>query len=627
MIENDPAIGVHALGMILANAAAAPEEPALWAEDGVAVLSRRGLADLVTQTGKALGARGAQPGDRVILVAPQGAVTAAALLALSAHVAVAPVAPGPVTDLARIVSRVKPRFLAVLGMSDPDLVACLTAAQTSVLTLLPDPARGPGWFDIAPPDRQTRGAADAAPLVLAGSQDIALILPTSGTTGEPKLVGLTHAHLGHVALSARRTLALCEHDICVNPMPLHHVHGISIGTFLPLASGGSIVALSTTSGAAVLAAAESTGATWYTAVPTIHQDVARAAAARPPDPGRLRLRFARSASSALAASTRSDLSRLLGIPVFEGLGMTEAASWVAHQPVGQTPQHGTVGQGQGIEVAVLDDGGRILHSPGNTGEMILRGPNVITHYLEEAPDDTRFVSGWLRTGDLIRMSPEGEIAVVGRLKELINRGGATIPPVAVEDALLAHPAVARAVVFGVPHTSLGQELAAAVVLETGHSSDGQAIRRWLAERVAPEQLPRSVLVVDAIPQNAVGKPERIRAAEFFRSELRADHVAPIGPLEMVVADLVAELLPGVQVGRMEDLFMAGADSLVMLRLQIRIEELFGTAPDPGEVADHFTIATLADYLGRVCDPEALTMLANLWAEVAQTPSGPAEGSQ
>lgn len=611
-----PTPRAHAIGAFLETVAVRPDAAAIWTEDGAIALSRKSLSDLISRTGHDLAAHDARPGDRVILIVPQGPATAVALMALSAYLPVAPVARGPLSELKRTVDRLKPRFLAMSGPMDEDTALYLVDSNVTVLSLSPDIAPGMGATGLLTFGTNARSAADAPPLALAGSAEIALILPTSGTTGHPKLVALTHAHLGHMAQNAAATLGLSAQDICVNPMPMHHIHGIAIGTFLPLASGGSIVPLTSRAGAAVIAAAERTAATWYTAVPTIHQDVIRAATDNPPDRNRLKLRFARSSSSALAASTRAGLLERIGIPVFEGLGMTEGTSWLVHQPAGPSARHGTVGRGQGVEVALLDAAGRIVNRTGGTGELIVRGPNVITQYLDSEDDGSRFVDGWLRTGDRVCMTPSGEITVIGRLKELINRGGATIAPVEIEETLLAHPAVTQAMAFGVPHPTLGQELAAAVVLRSGQNVDGKAIRRWLHERLTPEKLPRVVLTIEALPLNAVGKPERIRAAAILDAMLRSDYQAPSGALEAVLADMIGELLARDHIGRTEDIFLAGADSLMLVRLQMRIEELFGIWHTLDVMAENPTIATLAEHIARNMDPETQQALEHHWAIVA-----------
>ena len=631
MMPEATAPRAHALEAFLAFAACEPGARAFLTEDGQCALTRGGLANLVAGMGHDLAAYAARPQDRVLLIAPQGLATAAALLALSAYLAVAPLAPSPLAEVRHAVLRLKPRFVALAvgtgaaGQSGDNLGAdaafvealegFLAEVGITLVRLAPSITSGQGASGLMAKAGPSLEMADVPPLARSKADDIALILPTSGTTGEPKLVALTHAHLGHMVLSATQALGLTPQDICVNPMPLYHVHGIAIGTFLPLASGGSLVPLAAPSGAAVIGAAVRTGATWYTAVPTIHQDVVRAVTETPPDPARLRLRFARSASSALAARTRAELQARLGLPLLEGLGMTEASSWGLQQVAEPGLQHGTVGQGHGVEVAVLDAKGQILTLGGCEGELLLRGPNVITAYVDDH-DETRFVDGWLRTGDLVRLRPDGAVEIIGRLKEMINRGGTTLAPVEIEDSLLAHPAVVRAIAFGVPHPTLGQDLAAAVVLRPGEAVTGESIRHWLGTRSGAEKLPRQVLILDRIPVNKIGKPERIRAAELLAVPLRGTGTGPIGPVEVILTDVIGELLGRPDIGRAENLFLAGADSLLLLRLQVRIRELFGLSPDLEDIAKRPSVGLLAEGLTKACDAAILDLLQSHWDQPA-----------
>jgi len=618
MPDLEPSTDAHAIAAILAHAHARPDAPAIWSEGGSQPLSRGNLAELIHRFGRQLPAFGAEGDDLVLLVAPQGPRTVMSLVALSAYLPVAPVPQGPPAQMADLVHKMKPRFFASAEPPDRHLQAILAEAGVASIALSSDRE---GRLALAKWDGCGLVPADdaASPMVLATSAHTALVLPTSGTTGRPKLVALTHAHLGHMAINATRALALDESDICVNPMPMTHIHGIAIGTLLPLASGGSCVALTTTSGSAVLAAADRFGATWYTSVPTIHQDVVRAARAMLPTRGSFKLRFARSSSSALAAETRAGLLQYLGIPVLEGLGMTEAASWLVHQTAGTPPGHGTLGHGQGVDVAVLDAAGDISSGPGSEGELLVRGPNVITSYADGEDEDIRFIDGWLRTGDRVQITQDEEIKVIGRLKEMINRGGAALAPVEIEDILLAHPAVARAIAFGVPHRTLGQDLAAAVVLEPGEQIEGAAIRRWMSERVVLEKLPRFILVTDFIPVNAIGKPERIRAAEILGIGLDVIRDAPVGAIETVLQELMHEMMPGLEVGRTEDLFLAGADSLMLMRLQVRIEGMFGVVLTADEIAPNACIAHMGDLLRDRCAQEILTMLDQFWKETFAAP--------
>jgi acyl-CoA synthetase (AMP-forming)/AMP-acid ligase II len=181
----------------------------------------------------------------------------------------------------------------------------------------------------------------------------------------------------------------------------------------------------------------------------------------------------------------AELERTFGVPVIEAYGMTEAAHQIASNPVPPgVRKAGTVGLAAGPEVAIIDEGGRFL-PPGEVGEIAIRGANVTRGY-ESNPEANReaFVGGWFRTGDQGVLDADGYLTITGRLKEIINRGGEKIAPREVDEALLGHPAVAQAVTFAAPHSSLGEDVAAAVVLKPGAGATEEELRRFAAGQLA-----------------------------------------------------------------------------------------------------------------------------------------------
>jgi len=193
--------------------------------------------------------------------------------------------------------------------------------------------------------------------------------------------------------------------------------------------------------------------------------------------------------------------------------MTEASHQMASNPLPPRPRRpGTVGIAAGPEVAILDDGGRVL-PPGTPGEVSVRGPSISPGYVDNpAANAAAFVDGWFRTGDQGVIDHEGYLTLTGRLKEFINRGGEKISPREVDDVLMDHPAVAQVVTFAVPHDKLGEDVAAAVVLREGQSLGEQALREFAAGRLADFKVPRKILFLGEIPKGATGKPQRIGPA-------------------------------------------------------------------------------------------------------------------
>lgn len=350
------------------------------------------------------------------------------------------------------------------------------------------------------------------------ADDVALFLHTSGTTSRPKGVPLSHLNLLTSASNVAATYALTPEDVSLCVMPLFHVHGLVASTFATLRTGGAIVIPSRFSASAFWPMVKAHRATWYTAVPTIHQVlVARAEEDQAPAPGTSGLRFIRSCSSSLAPATMVGLEARFGCPVLEAYGMTEASHQMASNPLPPGERRpGSVGCGTGVHVAIMDDAGNLL-APGTQGEVVIQGANVTRGYHNNPEANAAaFTKGWFRTGDQGILDSAGYLTLVGRLKELINRGGEKISPREVDEALLTHPAVAEAVCFGLPDAKYGEEVAAAVVLQG--SATEEAIIAHCRERLAAFKAPKKIYIVTQIPRTATGKIQRrVVAAAFSTS--------------------------------------------------------------------------------------------------------------
>src|SRR5438132_5673135 len=295
-------------------------------------------------------------------------------------------------------------------------------------------------------------------------EDIALILHTSGTTSRPKRVPLSHANLITSAANVAETYQLTSEDVSLCVMPLFHVHGLVASTLATLSTGGTIVVPPKFNPLSFWPTVRDHRVSWYSAVPTIHQVLlSRAKSSRPS--GSEQLRFIRSCSAALAPQTMADIEERFGVPILEAYGMTEAAHQMASNPLPPGARKaGSVGRGTAVEIAILNERGDEL-PPGATGEVSIKGDNVFGGY-EDNPEANAesFSNGWFRTGDQGHLDGDGYLTLVGRIKELINRGGEKISPREIDDTLSSHPAVAEAVCFGIPDRVYGEQVAAAVVL-------------------------------------------------------------------------------------------------------------------------------------------------------------------
>lgn len=324
----------------------------------------------------------------------------------------------------------------------------------------------------------------------AQPDDVALVLHTSGTTGRPKAVPLTHKNLTSTMKNIKATYNLTPADRTMLVMPLFHVHGLLAGFLAPLYSGGSVIVPPKFSASEFWDDFIMHKANWYTAVPTMHQILLR----NPPPSTKPKIRFIRSCSSPLSPTTFHQLEQAYGAPVLEAYAMTEAAHQMTSNPLPPAKRvPGSVGVGQGVEVEILDGTGASVPQ-GSEGEICIRGANVTHGYLNNpSANASSFTkAGFFRTGDQGRKDAEGYVYITGRIKELINKGGEKISPIELDNVLTRHPAVAEAVSFAVPDELYGQNVGVAVVLKSGQTANAQELKDWVEDKLAKFKVPKSV---------------------------------------------------------------------------------------------------------------------------------------
>ncbi|MBV9736321.1 MAG: AMP-binding protein [Acidisphaera sp.] len=472
-------------------------------------LGGAGLRRLVEEIGRTLNDAGVGRNDRVGMVLANGPDAATAFLGVAACATAAPLNPAYRADEFRFyLSDLRPKAVILQEGADTPARAIAGELGVAVIDLLPRPDAPAGSFALGP--APGGGAANGGP---AGPADIALVLHTSGTTARPKIVPLSNRNLAASARHVGASLALRPSDVCLNVMPLFHIHGLVAAVLSSLAAGASVCCTPGFNALRFLGWLEEVKPTWYTAVPTMHQAILMRARQHPDQARAAGLRLIRSSSASLPPQVMAELEEVFGAPVIEAYGMTEAAHQMSSNPLPPRARRpGCVGLAAGPEIAVMDEAGRLL-PPGGIGEVVIRGPNVTAGYAANPEANAKaFSDGWFRTGDQGVLDTEGYLTLTGRLKELINRGGEKISPLEVDTVLMDHPAVAQVVTFAMPHDKLGEEVAAAVVLRDGAAASESDIRDFCAERLAPFKVPRRVLFMADIPKGATGKLQRIGLA-------------------------------------------------------------------------------------------------------------------
>jgi acyl-CoA synthetase (AMP-forming)/AMP-acid ligase II len=484
----------------------ADNAPAIGAP-GRPSLTHAGLRALASRTVAALNAMGIGRGDRVAMVLPNGPEMAALFVTVACGATTAPLNPAYKADeFDFYLSDLNAKALIVLQGAETPARAVAAAKGIPVVELVPGEL--PGEFTLA--TDLTGTPAHPGP---AEPEDVALVLHTSGTTSRPKIVPLRQINVTASAYHIGAALELAPGDVCLNIMPLFHIHGLIAAVLSSLAAGASVSCTPGFNAFKFFATYDEVRPTWFTAVPTMHQTLLGLAPRNADLIARGRLRLIRSSSASLPPQVMTELEDVFHVPVIESYGMTEAAHQMAANPL-PPRQHfpGSVGIAAGPDIAIMTEDGKTL-PPGELGEIVIRGRNVTAGY-ENNPDANAkaFTNGWFRTGDEGYLDPDGYLRLTGRLKEIINRGGEKVSPLEVDNVLMDHPDVAQVLTFAMPHSKLGEEVAAAVVLREGAAENEHAIRDFAGERLAPFKVPRKIVFLAEIPKGATGKLMRIGLA-------------------------------------------------------------------------------------------------------------------
>jgi oxalate---CoA ligase len=479
---------------------------------GRAAMTFGELRALRDETVGRLNAFGIGRNDRVAIVLPNGPAMAAAFVSIAAGATTAPLNPGyRAEEYDFYLGDLGAKALVVERGSGSPALEVARQRGVPIIQLVEDSAAGAGTFRLEAEGALAGARQQAGP---ATSDDVALVLHTSGTTSRPKIVPLSH---GNVCASARHigeTLSLGPDDVCLNIMPLFHIHGLIAAVLSSLGAGGSVVCTPGFNALKFFGWLEEANPTWYTAVPTMHQAILSRANRHRDVISSAGLRFIRSSSASLPPQVMAALEETFGAPVIESYGMTEASHQMTSNPLPPRPRKpGCVGVAAGPEVAIMSEGGKILPS-GELGEVVIRGLNVTRGYEANPEANAKaFTDGWFRTGDQGVIDEEGYLRITGRLKELINRGGEKVSPLEVDEVLMDHPAVQQVVTFALPHPKLGEEVASAVVLRENARLTEHELRDFARARLAEFKVPRKVVFVEEIPKGATGKLQRIGLAE------------------------------------------------------------------------------------------------------------------
>jgi len=404
------------------------------------------------------------------------------------------------------------------------------------------------------------------------SEGCALILQTSGSTGEPKSVPITSKALEVSTRNIIQTLQLSEYDRVVHMLPLFHIGAILDLFLVPLYAGGQVHLAHPISNENLFLSLQDPEVTWFQAVPTMLNGLV--SRLREPELIKLssRLRFIRSVSADLAPVLHQEIEERLGhIPVVQMYGMTETAGQIASNPVSiEQRKIGTVGTFSRQSLIIMDPYGNEV-AQGKSGEICVRGDTVTRGYLNTAPQET-FLGQWLKTGDLGSIDEEGFLTLQGRKKDIVNRGGEKISPVEIEQCLYRLADIKEACVVAIKHQSLGEDIACSIVLKATSKLNEDDVRTHLSKYLSDHKVPRKVTFMDALPKLGSGKLNRKEITALLSGKkTETTKKIPVSKL----AKIWMRTLNKDHVHPEDDFFDQGGDSLMAQTFILEIEDRFG----------------------------------------------------
>ena len=447
---------------------------------------------------KNLNARGFHRDDRIAIITPSGPETAVCIIAIMAGFTVVPLNPQyKEQEYGEIFSSVGIKAVIIQQGHETAAEAVADSRAIPVLELVPSGIAGK--FDLVP---GTSGSSVEAEFAIPS--DIAYIKLTSGSTSVSKIVPVTQEQSAISKQRICRYQKITSDDRFLHILPYYHGAGVGAALLSPLIAGATVICTKDFIPSDFPYLLRTFHPTFFSAGPALNQGILRALKKVPS--GELiehSLRYIRSGSGFLPGDIRRELESILGVPVIEAYGMSEAGTIAINIP----PKQGSVGIPIIDSLAIVNEKSEPL-GPGNTGEIFIKDAALFCGY-ENAPEDNKaaFTDGWFRTGDMGYLDADGYLFLTGRKKELINKGGEKIPPEEIDSVLKGHPGVVDAMTFGIPDPVLGEDVAAMVVTADASITE-QELRRYVLDRLVQFKIPRRIYFVDAIPKTPTGKPMR-----------------------------------------------------------------------------------------------------------------------
>ena len=576
-----------------------PDELALVSSD-FTPLSYRELQFQIEEIRAGLHFAGFDRNARIAIALPNGPRAALAIVAVASSAVAVPFNPKlPPAEIERCLAVLRPD--AVLVLRDDNSVVRRVAEREGLTTIGAIPSKEDKLsFEIVVP--HIRVDAPPAEPNEPDPDAVAFIHQTSATASEPKLIPFSHRNMLAAAARFQTWFKLTPQDRCLSVIPVHYGHGLKQTVLTPLLTGGSVAFPANASEFDYSEWFVTSKPTWFTGGPTLHHLIFDKTKTKKNARTSHSLRFILTGGAPLQKDIHQGLQHALGVPVMQYYGSSEFAWASANLPPPGPSKLGTCGIPWPDTVIVVGEDGRRV-APGEQGEVLVRGPTVMSGYLD-APELNRasFVDGWLKTGDIGSLDEEGFLTLHGRQKDLINRGGEKVWPIEIDDVLVRHPAIAEAVAFPIPHPRLGEDVAAAVVLRPGETATPAELRRYLSHQLASFKVPRRIIVLNQLPKGVTGKILRRRLSESLGSSIAVSPAAPDtsinSSLLFRLRELWERLLNSGPLTIDDDFFEKGGDSLLAVEMLCEVERLTGQVVPSSILFEATTIRQLAQQLSK-----------------------------
>ena len=496
---------------ILFNCSKFPDAVWLVSPETSQSISFREVNKAISEIGRRLIETGIDRGSSIAIAAPNSTASCLMFMAVvcSGFVAVPLNLVAGSAILAYTIEHSEAKFIFVAD-DCKDLIDSAVAQQNSSVKLIKlDPVRGPDLAALPSEVKKLQlEGIDSKP------SDIALLMYTSGTTGKPKGVMLSHANLLAAGrfISTGHEIDKNDNGLCV--LPIYHINGMCVTVMGTIVSASTLVIPHKFSVNSFWNTIAKFKCSWFSAVPTQFSYILNNEEV-PEDLSSLR--FARSASSPLSPDIHKKFEKRFGIPIIETMGLTETGSQITTNPMppGQR-KIGSPGKAYGNQIMIADDQFEALPT-GETGEILVKGDNVMQGYFKQPEETHKTIlgNGWLRTGDLGYLDTDGYVFVSGRIKELIIKGGENIAPREIDEALLTHPGILEAAAFSVPCKDYGERVEACVCLKEKVSVELAELIRHCESQIGKFKSPDNIHIVADLPKGPSGKVQRLKLFELI----------------------------------------------------------------------------------------------------------------